>query len=150
MANGHGGERTPAHPAPVSGPGAYSARTDGGPVHMAEAMSSGKYGETQALGQLAASAPPPPSAGNAALAQAIQAPSSFGEATASPNTPVTAGAQYGPGPGPEALQANNSLRQVAMQYAQSGALAVMMHVADSDDATPDFKAYVRQLVAALA
>jgi hypothetical protein len=34
MANGHGGPRTPANPAPVSGPGALSKRTDGAQPKM--------------------------------------------------------------------------------------------------------------------
>ena len=32
MANGRGGYRQPSNPAPVSGPGALSKRTDGGAV----------------------------------------------------------------------------------------------------------------------
>ena len=31
MPNGHGGYRKPEHPAPASGPGRLSKRTDGGP-----------------------------------------------------------------------------------------------------------------------
>lgn len=145
-----GGYREPSNPAPVSNPGAGSARTDGGPVHAAEALSSGKYGETQDLGSIAGGAPSQPSAGSVALAGAIQGQSTFADASGQPNEPVTAGAQYGPGPGPEALQANDPTRAEAKQLQQSGVLALMMKVADSDDATPDYRAYVRSLLAALA
>lgn len=145
----HGGYRKPGKPAAVSGPGALSQRTDGGAVHMAEALSSGKYGETSNLQQIAAGAPAP-HAGNDALMQAMNGPATFNAPTNMPNTPVTAGAAYGPGAGPEALQANDPLRAQAQQLAQSGVLSVMMKVADSDDATPDFRSYVRTLVAALA
>ena len=54
MANGHGGDRVPANPAPVSGPGAMSRRTDG---QGARYMSGGQYGEGQELMDLQTSAP---------------------------------------------------------------------------------------------
>lgn len=144
-----GGYREPSNPAPVSNPGAGSARTDGGPVRMAEALSSGKYGETQALGSIAGSEPTQPSAGSVALAGAIQGQPSFGNASDMPNQPVTNGAQYGPGAGPDALTANNPLATEARTLAKTGALAAMIRVADSESATPAFKQYVRQLLAVL-
>lgn len=147
----HGGYRAPSHPAAVSGPGALSARTDQPTVQQLTALSSGKYGETAQLQQDASGAAvAPPHAGNAALAGALQAPPSFGDATGQPNTPVTDGAQYGPGQGPEALQANDPVRAEAKRLSDSGYLDVMIHVADSDDASPQFRQYVRTLMAALA
>ncbi len=155
MADGHGGKRTPAHPAAVSGPGKFSARTDGKPtVGALDSLSSGKYGETQALSQVAGgapvSAPSGPSMGNQALGAALsQGGLGFGAGTAQPNTPVTAGSQYGPGPGPEALTANDPTATEAQHLAQQGVLPVLIHMADQDDATPYFKQYVRQLLGAL-
>lgn len=146
MANGHGGQRTPSNPAPVSNPGAGSARTDGGPVHAAEALSSGAYGETQALGQIAGSAPMPsdPRA-NQALAAALGAPSTFGAGSAQPGTPVTAGAQYGAGPGPSALGLDSPDQQDINNFRRF--LPVLIEQA-SREGTPDsFKQAVRMLAA---
>lgn len=155
MANGHGGKRTPAKPAAVSGPGALSARTDGKPtVGALDQLSSGKYGETAALNQVAGgapvSAPSGPSMGSQALAGALQQGGlNFGASSAQPNTPVTAGAQYGPGPDQSALTQNDPVRQEAQQLQQSGVLPLMIRVADSDSATPGYRQYVRTILAAL-
>jgi len=54
MAEGQGGYRQPSNPAPVSGPGALSQRTDG---QGARYMSGGQYGEGQELMELQTSAP---------------------------------------------------------------------------------------------
>lgn len=51
---GHGGYRRPTNPAPVSGPGALSQRTDGGPTDML--ASGGPYGSRQDMQQLQSSA----------------------------------------------------------------------------------------------
>lgn len=110
MANGHGGPRTPSSPAPVSGPGALSKRTDGGPSQPIRVPTGGQYGDATQLRQqqqaapLAASpggdaAPPPGLLAGLTLPQGV----GFGEPTQQPDTPVTAGAASGPGPGPEAL-----------------------------------------------
>lgn len=55
-----GGRRQPTNPAPVSGPGALSARTDGGPGNARQPLrvaGGGDYGERQAAEQLQAAAP---------------------------------------------------------------------------------------------
>ena len=57
MANGHGGYREPAKPAPASGPGRLSQRTDGGPTQKLRSMSGGDYGDRQAMDQLQRAAP---------------------------------------------------------------------------------------------
>lgn len=59
MANdrGHGGKRTPARPAPASGPGRLSKRTDGGPTQKMREMTGGSYGEGQEMADLQRSAP---------------------------------------------------------------------------------------------
>lgn len=99
----HGGYRRPANPAPVSGPGKYSRRTDGQPVAD---LPNAAYGEQTAFAESQRLAPVP---------QAPDLPSppsirpepprvvGLGEPTGEPDTPVTAGASYGAGPGPEAL-----------------------------------------------
>lgn len=52
-----GGRRTPRNPAPVSGPGALSQRTDGGPGQPIRLAPGGAYGERQAAEQLQGAAP---------------------------------------------------------------------------------------------
>lgn len=103
-----GGERQPANPAPVSGPGPLARRTDGGPGGQAVRLpSGGQYGERKQLQQLEQSAPMAASPGgdDAAVAQGPSLDSliGFGEPTAQPEVPVTAGADAGAGPGSEAL-----------------------------------------------
>lgn len=96
MANEHGGYRQPANPAPVSGPGALSQRTDGGAIDgMQQPMqqyTGFAYGENKALNDQQAGAP---MAGvpDAFDITPLDAPTMF------PNEPISAGADYGPGPG---------------------------------------------------
>ena len=60
MSDGHGGYRRPRNPAPVSGPGKHSRRTDGGPgvtlKQAARYMQGDEYGESKELNDLAGSA----------------------------------------------------------------------------------------------
>jgi hypothetical protein len=93
MANGHGGYRRPANPAPVSGPGALSRRTDGNqPVMPTSGL---PYGENQALDAIQSAARMPQMGGGGMPAIVpLDAPSEF------PREPITAGAAFGPGPGP--------------------------------------------------
>ncbi len=93
MANGHGGMRTPASPAPVSGPGALSARTDGVPNGTITGL---PYGQNGALNAQAASAPMAQPTGPTIVP--MDAP------TQNPMEPVTSGVPVGPGPGPGAMQ----------------------------------------------
>lgn len=106
MANGRGGYRPPAQPAPTSGPGSLSRRTDGGPASKKQPLqrlSDAGYGEqaefrgiqqgapmrqAQAPGVAAPGAAPggPPPAGIP-----LDAPSMR------PNEPVTMGANAGAG-----------------------------------------------------
>lgn len=96
MANGHGGYRQPMNPAPVSGPGALSQRTDGGAVDgMQQPMqqyTGFEYGENKSLNDQQAGAP------MAGMPDAfdvipLDAPTMF------PDEPISAGADYGLGPG---------------------------------------------------
>jgi hypothetical protein len=112
-----GGYREPKNPAPVSGPGKLSRRTDGGPTQAAKRISGGgKYGERKALSELQTSAPmqgnpipntPTPTV--AAQAPASSAPASpltkLFDPTQRPNEPLTAGMSFGDGytPAPEQI-----------------------------------------------
>jgi hypothetical protein len=88
-----GGYRKPANPAPVSGPGQLSRRTDGNQPVME--MTGGAYGERKALREMQGAAP---------MAQQQQVTqnempkiTSLFEPTQRPNEPATAGMPFGPG-----------------------------------------------------
>lgn len=104
----HGGKRTPRDPAPVSGPGRMSRRTDGGPQQTTVPMTGMGYGENADFNEMQSAAPlaaaPAVSntrarstspTGQRAAATPLFAP------TQRPEEPITAGAPFGPGPGPE-------------------------------------------------
>jgi hypothetical protein len=101
-----GGYRQPMNPAPVSGPGELSERTDGGAVdgmtQPAQRYAGFGYGENLALEeqQAGASMAGTPKTSFADLV-ALDAP------TQRPDEPLTAGINMGEGPGREALNLPN-------------------------------------------
>jgi hypothetical protein len=151
MANGHGGSRTPSSPAPVSGPGALSKRTDGGPgaKQPVRMPTGGAYGDASALQATQQGAPMAASPGGDQPAHSLLAGMSlpqgpaFGEATQQPGVPVTAGAASGPGPGPEAMglpaQEDQDL-QAQVRY-----LPVYEHMANIPGASSAMRNLVRDL-----
>ena len=92
-----GGYRKPNNPAPVSGPGSLSQRTDGGPTQPATYIPGLPYGQGQETysNQVAA-----PMAGNP-IPQ-MEMPTPLMAPTARPNEPITSGVDIGDGPGSEA------------------------------------------------
>lgn len=109
MADGHGGYRQPANPAPVAGPGNLSRRTDGGPADkrrqaVAQLPDAG-YGEQAQYRGIQQAAPiqkveptaAAPTGAQGPLPLPLDAPSTR------PNEPVTAGADAGPGAGSDVL-----------------------------------------------
>lgn len=100
-----GGQRRPRNPAPVSGPGALSRRTDGGPANPILDAPSPQYGAGVQLQNQVAAAPlaqgpgGPPAAAEPSMGPGdmravlgdLYAP------TQRPDEPVTAGIPYGPG-----------------------------------------------------
>lgn len=115
-----GGYQTPAAPAPVSGPGALSARTDGGPADTQAPMVApgGAYGDRTDMLDLQASAPM-----EAAPSMPMEPPTPFSAPSQRPSEPVTSGVASGPGAGPEALSMGTpqyrSLTQVLAKMAPS-------------------------------
>ena len=106
MAEQQGGYRRPSSPAPVSGPGALSRRTDG---QGARYMAGGEYGEGQEMMDLQTSAPmskapapprPSRSRGAGQIVEEGMRPTPLFAPTERPDEPITAGAPFGPGPGP--------------------------------------------------
>lgn len=106
---GRGGYRQPANPAPVSGPGQLSRRTDGGPGQPIRVAPGGDYGTRDDL-IAQQKAAPMGNAGAVSQSEAQTAPAlsgytggEFGAASARPGEPVTAGVDMGAGPGSEIL-----------------------------------------------
>jgi hypothetical protein len=96
-----GGYRKPENPAPSSGPGALSQRTDGGPAQGAKYMSGMPYGENTMDQQTAA-----PMSGGSPMPSALASmpmPTPLMAPTSRPNEPITSGIDAGEGPGSSAL-----------------------------------------------
>ena len=93
-----GGYRKPSNPAPVSGPGSLSQRTDGSATQPATYISGLPYGQGQQNydNQVAA-----PMAGNP-IPQ-MEMPTPLMAPTTRPNEPITSGINMGDGPGSEAM-----------------------------------------------
>lgn len=142
MANGHGGQRTPSDPAPVSGPGALSQRTDGGATSQPQMVASGgAYGDRQEMESIQAGA-------DMAQAPGTPRPPALTDPTANPEEPITAGAAMGPGMGPQAAGiksdfdiTNDKLRPIVHS------LEILANLPQSN---PETRAYVRALKARLA
>ena len=153
MAGPNGGYRRPTNPAPVSGAGQLSQRTDGGPQQVQADMSGMPYGEnaefntTQSMAPMSAS-----STARSPRASAQQAKSAGGGMSATPlfapterpDEPVTAGAPFGPGAGasmnPGMDGINKSDAKSLVKY-----LPGMMAMAEDADAPEGFKRFVRHL-----
>ena len=105
MPNGHGGPRKPRKPAPVSGPGRLSRRTDGGPSQSTVPMQGMGYGENADFNDMQSSAPlaaTGSTVSNKRTSTVANPPAAIPlfSPTQYPDEPVTAGAPFGPGPGP--------------------------------------------------
>jgi hypothetical protein len=95
---GRGGYRAPSNPATVSGPGALSQRTDGGPTQPAKYVSGLPYGQGQETysNQVAA-----PMAGN--TMEPMPMPTELMAPTGRVNEPIENGIDIGPGAGSEVM-----------------------------------------------
>lgn len=148
MSESWGGARTPTNPAVVSGPGAMSARTDGGVLDP----NAPEYGEgveiqnLQAEGASGMGGGAPGGGGFAGVdlsgVTPLGAPGQSG-------LPVTAGADVGAGPGPEAL--GLPMDPAAEERADVAALdpafiQVLLAASTRSDATPSFRRAVRKIV----
>lgn len=145
-----GGERTPSNPAPVSGPGALSKRTDGpqgGGSQPVRVASGGAYGERQESIALQQAAPMAASEGGAA-AEPVDITAGligFGEPSQSPGMPVTAGAAAGPGPGLSALNLPSQQRGDMAELVKF--LPVFEHMANAPGSSKAARNLVRQIKA---
>lgn len=154
MADGranNGGYRRPANPAPVSGPGALSQRTDGGPGAKAAAVKlpDAGYGEQKQFQEIQRGAPIAKGGAADPTAGAPQAPVSvpppgLGDPSMRPEQPVTAGANAGAGPGQDVLGLGDPSNQAAenIQY-MLRYLPTLQYMVDM---TPDAPMQTRALV----
>jgi hypothetical protein len=151
MENEHGGYRTPSNPAPVSGPGAHSQRTDRGPKQ--HQITGGSYGSSQEFAQQQSASPlaakPGSPGGTAPAGLDLSALTGLSAPTSMPEVPVTDGAAAGAGVGPEAMFGQPVRPDSEEARALGKNLQVMIQIADSDGATPAFKRYVREVIANL-
>jgi len=128
MAEGRGGYQPPSNPAPVSGPGALSQRTD---VQAPMTMPDAQYGEAAEFDAIQGAAP---------MMGSKPPPTGLLEPDTS-DMPLTAGISSGPGPGPEALgksqQGLAEVKQIATY------LPMMERMAGRVDAPRSFRALVQ-------
>jgi hypothetical protein len=158
LADGHGGYRKPTNPAPVSGPGAHSARTDGQPIM--DGLGDGSYGSETAMQQIQGGAPMASAPGSpqgapaadpqaAAALQALQGLTGLSEPSQRPGEPVTHGADAGPGADSSALglPSQNYNQQDAAYFKKW--LPLLIRQAEQQNVPPGYKAWVRQIIANL-
>lgn len=139
-----GGPRTPANPAPVSGPGALSRRTDGQAIRNPGDLAYGDNAELrtqQAAAPMAGTTVGSAERGEPPVPLAEMSPSLF-DPTNYPDRPVTTGMPFGPGPGSEVLAPQESPMTKARL---ANALPTMMRAAESPYVTPEFRAVVSML-----
>lgn len=153
MADGRGGYRRPSNPAPVSGPGALSRRTDGRQPVMS--LPDAKYGEQAAYKAAQQAAPMSASAGGmgaGAAAPAVGPDLSnvvpFGAPSQRPDEPIQAGLPMGPGAGSTLAPQQPTLSPEDVKRLQPY-IPTLVLLASQEDSSPATKQFVRQLRAEL-
>lgn len=145
-----GGYQAPAKPAPASGPGALSRRTDGQPMRQ---LPNAEYGEQKNYQAMQRAAPAAESGLDVTAANApspvdmsqitpLTADSQF------PNEAVTAGAAMGAGPGVDALGLSGRPSIPANVLASlADMLPTLELMASNPTASPEFRNFVRDVFA---
>jgi len=152
MAENRGGYQRPKNPAPTSGPGALSKRTDGGPTQAAKYMPGLEYGQGQVnmINQQSA-----PLAGNPMTSAPKYQDFRAGERDAGivpldapsqrPNEPITQGVNIGKGLGSEALSMtkpdDTNFRTNISSYRP-----VLNYISDQPNTSPETRQAIRQLL----
>lgn len=148
-----GGARTPSNPAPASGPGSLSRRTDGGPAKP-QYVAGLPYGEGQEfmdvqtsapMGGAAPTAPSMPQGGLGPIGSGGGGVTPMGAPTEFPDESVFAGSDNPGGPGRDALASNlsNLSNAEAKQFAKY--LPALEAAANSPQTTDSFRRFVRYL-----
>lgn len=137
-----GGYQAPANPAPVSGPGRLSQRTDGQPVQQ---LPDADYGEQATFRSDQQGAPMAATPDGGAVAPAdLSAVVPFGAPSQRPTEPVTAGAPAGAGPGPEALGLDSEESDPGVQQLRQ-MLPSLELMANMPQAGRAFRQFVRRV-----
>lgn len=147
-----GGYRQPSNPAPVSGPGAHSQRTDGGPSKMA--LPDAKYGEAADFQQIQQGASlgnsPSSAASGTQGVSGMPMPTPLSDPSAMPGQPVTAGADAGAGPDSSTLGLPQQSGFTADVRKRLGPLLPwLIRKADDPHSSQEFRDQVRFLIANL-
>lgn len=147
----------PQNPAGVSGPGALSRRTDGGPAQSLKDLPDAKYGENSQFQSLQQGAPlsASPAGGSAGPADpnALQPnPAAsqvipFSAPSNRPNEPVTSGASLGAGPGTSALGTDSSQIEKQDMGVIGSSLPLFEMLANLGDTLPSTRMFVNLLKA---
>lgn len=140
--NNHGGYRPPSKPAPVSGPGKMSRRTDGQPLAT---LPDAAYGEQKTFREQQKGAPmaeASASGGPGVSPLDMSRVTRFGAPSQFPGEPVTAGAAAGDGPGTDMLGFGQP--DPAMRYSKS-LLPALEIAANMPFASVEFRQMVRRL-----
>lgn len=153
-----GGYQEPSNPAPVSGPGAMSARTDSSNQVIRD-LPDPEYGAGKAFREQQQAAPlpggapipsaPPPGGGAPTNPGASLIP--LAAPSQRPEEPVTAGADAGPGFGSEALglgQTRDPEYDGDLEYLRDR-LPALLALAAHPNASPSARNYVRRVRGAL-
>lgn len=146
----------PQNPAAVSGPGALSKRTDGGPAQALRDLPDARYGENsqfQSLQQGASLSASPSPQGQASPLDVNSLPPNpaagqvtpLSAPTARPNEPVTSGASLGAGPGTSALGASPAQVEQQDMTNLSRSLPLFEMLANMNDALPSTRLFVNLL-----
>lgn len=153
MAGSHGGYRRPSNPAPVSGPGALSKRTDG--RQPTRALPDAKYGEQQAYQAAQQAAPMSGDIGGSIPSSGGMTPPDlsqivpFGAPSQRPDEPITAGMPGGLGAGPAYGQPQQPTMTPETAARMRSYLPVLIQLASREDSDPNTRQFVRQLRAEL-
>jgi len=142
-----GGYQPPRRPAPVSGPGRLSRRTDS-PRQPVRALTDAAYGEQATYRQDQQGAPMAATPGPEAQSPVQQADLSrvvpLGADTTRPGEPVTAGATAGPGPGPAAMGLPTEDNDPSVAYLKD-ILPSLELMANMPESGPAFRQFVRRV-----
>lgn len=134
-----GGYRAPRKPAPVSGPGALSRRTDG-PGQPTASLANAQYGEQKDFQNIQGGAKMAAAADLASMITPLNAP------TQRPTEPVTSGAPAGPGPGSQVLGIPTPVDQRVADFQRlSKYLPLMEMYAQSPASSGTLKQFMRYL-----
>lgn len=146
-----GGPRTPNKPAPVSGPGRLSRRTDGGPGQKVRDLPNAAYGEGGEFRDIQSSAAMSLASGALTPSQGMPAGpvpvTPFDAPTQYPGQAVTSGAAMGAGPGMEALGISQESPEDQDRRQLLSHLPTLEFLANQPTAMPSLRTLVRQIKA---